>query len=323
MVNQPEVVSMTASQRTVTHADIDDLIEGGVPVSQIAVEAGISPRDLERWCKGRLDDETGRRLSEWWSSREAEAEANDPGFIETPTAREIFRVAEQAATRPCIGTIVGAPGTGKSFALQELFRRKGRFQAGWSPHGGWIYTQVSGAQRSAAALFKHLADVGGQRFDAYRVDTLVEVFTRHLAEGDLVMIDEAQWLELDALDTLRIELLDRRGIGLLFAGNEEISTRFSGRGRYARFAQISSRNMARVHLTSPTQADVDAILTAYGVAGRNERALAIGIATAHGGLRMLVETIREARRKFAAHGGKLSAQALKVAAERIGALDIA
>ena len=76
---------------------------------------------------------------------------------------------------------------------------------------------------------------------------------------------------------------------------------------------------ARVIADKPTEGDVDALLEAWGLAGRKLRELAVMIGTQDGGLRFLGATVQAARVYAKASGREIDERTFKAAAVSVGA----
>jgi hypothetical protein len=88
----------------------------------------------------------------------------------------------------------------------------------------------------------------------------------------------------------------------------------------AKIGQIMSRvGGSRVVVDLPTEGDVDALLTAWGIRGRAVREIAIMIGVQDGGLRLLANTARVARNFAKVKGRAIDADIFKAAAISVGA----
>jgi DNA transposition AAA+ family ATPase len=111
--------------------------------------------------------------------------------------------------------------------------------------------------------------------------------------GDLLIIDEAQHLEIKALDQIRY-FSDVGGIGIAYLGNDEIYTRIYGRGRKASFiGPLKSRVGKQLSIPHPTDEDVIAILGAWNIDGKKETDYALKIGLSSIGLRGLTQVLKQ------------------------------
>jgi DNA transposition AAA+ family ATPase len=128
----------------------------------------------------------------------------------------------------------------------------------------------------------------------------------------LLVVDEAQHLSLNALETLRA-IHDAAAIGLALVGNEHVYSRLTGNGKSALFAQLFSRIGRREALRKPPVSDVEALASGWEIAGKEGFEFLRRIAATPGALRQMVKTLRLAAQFARAAGEALSAQHLKAA----------
>lgn len=297
---------------------IEAMIEAGFSASCLAVEAGLSTRELDAWRECRGNEDTNAKLAAWLAEREKAIAETGPGFVQTPTARRIFAAFDDARSDRCIALIYGGAGVGKTQAARHYLEMERRD----SPYVGRVHYITCGvAARTPTAVLELLAEAMGCYGNAYRLQGLAEGISRRLREGDLLIVDEAQFLEGDSLDLLRGFLPDGDddfGVGIAYIGNGELYARLHGAGRAARFAQITSRVGAKVNAESPSEGDVDALLAAWGVSGRKEREFAVQLGTVSGGLRVLGRVLRKARMLAQQLSRPVDVKILKAVARRTG-----
>jgi len=131
----------------------------------------------------------------------------------------------------------------------------------------WARSSTAILQEIAAAIDPYLAA------RSYRNDSLARGILRKLGPGDLLVIDEGQHLDSDALDGIRF-FHDEAEIGIAYLGNLEVWSRISGKGRRAAFAQLHSRVGMRLQILAPQQTHAQAINTRrHGVVKASEGAL--------------------------------------------------
>lgn len=177
-----------------------------------------------------------------------------PAFCRTPAAADILRVIEFAIELECLGTVVGAPGVGKTTTL--------RAYADGNP--GAVYCVMNPAKSSMAAMLSLVCEalrVPG----AGRTDALHGLVCNTLRWGraEVLLIDEAQHVNDRNLDVLRC-IHDETGVPMVFAGNQTLRSRFNN-SREASFAQFTSRIGPRAELEMATPADVAALARHAGV----------------------------------------------------------
>jgi DNA transposition AAA+ family ATPase len=108
--------------------------------------------------------------------------------------------------------------------------------------------------------------------------------------GGLLIVDEAQHLNLPAIEAIR-SIYDKAEIGLVLCGNESVYARLSGGSRAANFAQLFSRIGKRLRLTTPKEDDVTPLADAFGVTGKEELQALIEISKKPGALRLVAKIL--------------------------------
>jgi len=287
-----------AAEAGTTRNRVTALVEAGMDISKIAVEAGARRQDLQTWFETKAPSEKiEQRLAAWLEESDLlQAAESEPDWVETETSARIMAALEFTRKTPTIGVIHGAAGGGKTKSgrrFQNDVRRRMQnlnddpvvYYVTAAPH----ITTSSSILHAIAGAMNHYACV-----NAYRNLVFVEEILRKTKPGDLICVDEAQFLEAAALDMLRY-LYDQGGIGIAYLGNDALYTRISGKGRRAEFAQLHSRVGMRLHIEAPKEGDVDAFLEAWGISGRTERDYGQQIAAGPGGLRQLAQVLRQAR----------------------------
>ncbi len=266
------------------------MVEAGIALSQIAVEAGLKKRELQTWFENREPSEQiEARLIGWIRDVQLSNSEIEP-WVSTETTQKIMGALEFAKSTPTIVVIYGGAGVSKTTTairyVDSHSIRVGEGKAYYVSASRWI--------KSPTAILEAIAERIGLYAGAYRNEKLAKSILEKVGTGDLLVIDEAQHLDADALDGIRY-FFDEGGIGIAYLGNEMVHTRISGRGRSAAFAQLHSRVGMRLHIAVPTEADVDTLLEAWMVSGRQERDLGQKIGRQPGGLRTLTQVLRQSR----------------------------
>lgn len=245
------------------------------------------------------------------------------GFVDTPTSGRVIQVAEDCHNLGRVGIIRGAHGVGKTQALREHARRHGRgvvfvtLNSTTTTVGGTLGQIALAAHRIAPSQGELEHPQAWVRYRGFSIFLALERFFERLIEearNPLLVIDEAQHCNAAALDVLR-DFTDLGLCGLIVAGNPRLFDPRLGRMTEIDFAPLLSRAYHRLDLPAATQGDIDAILDAHEIKGRDARALMHECA-ARGAIRQIVFVIEKAR--TIAAGRTPSYQHLKSSLETTG-----
>ena len=289
---------------------------GEVQQSLAARQAGISAAALSTWLRGEYKGDNGeveRKLARWLASSERRQEAisaapSVPEWAPTPTAKKIMNALHFAQEAGDLAVIYGGAGLGKTCTCEEYQRRNPNV---------WIATMAPDTARIYAAL-EEIAEAANLRSIPVRASRLRrELVKRFQGTGGLLIIDEAQHLSVDALESIRA-IHDATGVGLVLSGNEKVYTALFGGSRAATFAQLYSRVGKKVHVTKTSANDAAAYLAAAGLQDKKLCAALVGIATKDRNLRGMVKVYRLAGMMARAAGEPLQEKHVKDAWNETG-----
>jgi DNA transposition AAA+ family ATPase len=277
----------------------------GETQTAIAKAIAISGAALSQWIRDEyMGDSFGvaNKVRSYLDLTAARAVAPKVvGFVETSVSREVLTVCSFAHVNREIGLVYGEAGMGKTMALRE-YR---------SQHPDAIYVRCDPSCATPQAVLELLLAELGRK---YRTNDLLHRHIKSLVEalsgtGRLVILDEAQFLGVKALEVMR-SIHDSAEIGLVLAGNLEVYARLHGEGT-AQFAQLFSRIGIRRHVKlSVPEEDVFSIA---GDVGAECLKVLHARANERGGLRRMVKVLRLGRELAGTDGGVLARKHLDVA----------
>ena len=315
----PAVGALSASSEALKTAVRKVLLNNRMTQDRMARDAGLSGSALSQWLHGKYQGDVPAledRLSAWLADTQSSALEpceTAPVWVQTPTATAIEGALNYARIRPSIAVVYGGAGVGKTTTIDRYARASA---------GVWVWEAKKSQRSMLEALRAIEGTMSGYPCEEKRSSTISRMIAQRLQwahKPALLIIDEAQHLELDAVEELR-SIHDSTGVGLVLSGNESVYTQLTGRTRRADFAQLFSRVGKRLRLDKPAPGDVAAILQAWRIEGIKERELCQQIASLPGGLRGLVNVLVDAATAAQAMGRAVDIKALRAAWSDQGAM---
>ena len=265
------------------------IAETGNSQAKIAKEAGINAGALSTYLNGTYKGNSGEveaKLTSYFAKQETKEREfiEAPAFIETATAKQIFKTLEFAQIANCMATVYGASGVGKTKAIQQFAGNRANV---------WLVT-ASPSRSSLSEILYEIALELGISDAPRRKGTLSRLIARKIkgTEG-LLIVDEADHLPYEALEELRI-MQEEAGIGLVLVGNDKVYSRMKGGIHPAHeYARLWSRIAKNTSIQKTKLSDTKAVATAWGLS-EDEEALKVmqTITETGGGLRILTQTLR-------------------------------
>ena len=209
------------------------LIKSDKKQSIIARSLGVSETALSQFLSGKylgnvmnLAEKAEQFLSLEYERLE---KPKLPNFAFTSTAREIYSAVKYAHVNNDISMICGEAGRGKTMALEQYT----------TENKGVVYVQADSTITSSKAILEEILDALGKKMTGSERLLKKAIIDALRDSGRVIIVDEAQHLNLKAFHALRA-LNDKGHIGLVLAGNQSVYDRMHGRGE-DHFAQLSSR----------------------------------------------------------------------------------
>jgi DNA transposition AAA+ family ATPase len=296
-----DTVTHLETKRPDLRAEVKAIAEAdGLNLTGLSQQTGVGKTRLSQWLANKYpgdNDSIELDIRRWLESRRAAVELEGqlpaaPAWVETATARSVLGALSFSQMAEAVSVVYGGAGVGKTTTIEKY-----KTQA----PNVWVVT-ASPSCSSSGPLLKRIAKQLGMRATG-TVDVLEEnIIERVRDTRGLLVIDEAQHLTHRALDSVR-SIHDAAGIGLCLVGNEIVYSQLTGGNRAVGFAQLFSRVAKRVRLAKAKDADVLALLDAWGIKGKEARTLCLGIGRRPGALRGLSQTLRLAS-MFAATAGE-------------------
>lgn len=254
------------------------------------MQRGILARKLEREeeereerrCQARIaqkrEEIAAKHVAEaaqkeaFEARRQAHASQNTP-FVMTSAASVVLNTIDRCVRFGHNGLVTGAPGVGKTRALEEAVRRSDTMEG---PPAGLV--TVTGAMgNSSMALMEEVAPHLGVR-TVYGVATTLKLLCSRASAFPILLFDEAQNLgDRVARDLLAIS--EQARVPMLFLGNDEVLKFVNS--QKAAIRQIARRLPIREEIDCILDADADLLAGQYAVEDPEALRLCRALAEAH------------------------------------------
>lgn len=259
----------------------------GLSVSQFAALMNIGLSTLNIYLRGDYDKHPGVQSTVYMDGKVWTYLAAHPLRREEPPAEQLLETEGYLKIRECIeqavevganSLIYGPPSSEKSFVAEQI---AAQYRA--ARRRDLIYVQCRTTNCSPLTLLRDIAREAEVWLRGsscrYYVEALVEEF-RSREALPAIIVDEAQHLQADALETLRIGLHEptkrnrpdgsRRGCGLAILGSHTLYSQLMKR-RF-QYEQLFSRFSYRIQLEGMSREEVLEISArALGVGGKKAK----------------------------------------------------
>ncbi|KPU84413.1 hypothetical protein JI58_03835 [Marinosulfonomonas sp. PRT-SC04] len=228
-------------------------------------------------------------------------------------ARELFETFTIAQALPTMAIVTMAAGLGKTTAAEAYQNQR--------PHVVLITLSPSILTHNKV-LGEILEELGLQNIDKSRTRHNVTKALKRSGGNSLVIVDEAQNLDADCINELRVAVRDLGRSGLVLLGNEEKKTSYGSAGNKGGSPQLSRRVMARTTAMKVYEEDIPTFLDAWGLEDSALRTAATIILKKPGAYGSLTETLVAASMIARGNNRSLTVDDLRAAYRRRGEGDI-
>lgn len=272
----------------------------GLSWRALSEESGISQGTLSTWGPGTYAGNGQniakkvfkyRQMLESQAARAADADSaglgKAPTYIRTPTGARLRGLMVTAHSGQMTYAATG-PGTGKTMEAQNYCA---------SASNAFMVTMKPTTKTLTAMLGEVIRAMGGRSGTSWARQMSAQVIDMVKGRPCLLIVDEANYLEFEALEELRA-WHDIAGLGICLLGNEELHATIRGSVRTGRhsFARLN-RRIAMSHVQDmPLDGDIEAYLDAWGIENAEQRALLlrVGRTAGTGGLGEISQIISNA-----------------------------
>lgn len=258
--------------------------------TEISRRTDVPSSTFSQWFSGQYVGtlaNVNREINNWLravveSQSVAASVPVSPSFIRTKAASEIISALEWAKICPDLVMITCGAGVGKTETC--------RHYEATHPH---VYTAtVSENTKTVHGMLVELADeLGVNEHNPARLARAIGNKLRRLGEGTLLIVDEGQHLNDEALNQLR-HFVDIYKCGVAVVGNKEVYDRFSKGRKGPSYAQLKSRIGKRVQIDHPFKDDLLQYISAWGISDDDAVSYLVGIGMKGGAFRQIDKTMK-------------------------------
>ncbi len=220
----------------------------GISQSKLAPQIGISGTMLSQYLNSKYDKgdvaETERKVEEFFRTqqeRQDNIEKAAPycpvqGYVPTSISEDVYKLIRYCQLEKTMVVIYGDAGVGKTKGVEKFVRE--------NPTSS-VYIQATPSTGTLGNLLYVIARALKVPEARKRVDLINTIQEKLEKSNRVLIIDEAQHLQLRALDEIRAwtdpnPMLQRAGVGITLVGNTSVYTRMVGK-QEADFGQLFSR----------------------------------------------------------------------------------
>lgn len=255
------------------------LKEQGVSQARAAAMMGVSQTALSQYRRSLYDNgdvaALEGKLEEFFRAQEEQAASNEKAlpyrpiqdYIPTSISEDVCKMIRYCQLEKGMVIIHGDAGIGKTKGAERFVRE--------NPAAS-VYIQATPSIGTLGNLLKVTARALRVPESRSKLDLMLAIREKLEGTNKVIIIDEAQHLQLRALEEIRAwadpnPITGQPGIGIALIGNTEVYTRMVGK-QEARFAQLFSRiRMNRYYSTSRvTTEDVKALFPRLAEEGQDK-----------------------------------------------------
>ena len=240
---------MSKEYNSVIQAQVEQFLKDtGISQAKAAPMMGLSPTALSQYRNSKYDKgdiaETERKLEEFFRAYEEQMAATEKAlpyrpvqdYIPTSISEDVSKLIRYCQIEKGMVIIHGDAGIGKTKGAEKFVRD--------NPAAS-VYIQATPSIGTLGNLLKIIARTLKVPECRNKLDLMLAIRDKLEGTNKVIIIDEAQHLQLRALEEIRAwadpnPITGKSGVGIALIGNTEVYTRMVGK-QEARFAQLFSR----------------------------------------------------------------------------------
>ncbi|MEM1344951.1 MAG: AAA family ATPase [Pseudomonadota bacterium] len=289
-------------------AQLRGIIERGEhSQNAVARQVGVSGAAISQWLQGKYAGDNAAveyKVRRLLGAKQAAADLVKPEHIPfqmTETSKVIWGMLTEAQHAHCMVAAAGVPGIGKTQTARAYQQA--------SPNV-WLVT-LDPMLSSPNGVLTEIGAVMGIPIGS-PVTLRHRIGEKLVGSEGLLIFDEAQYMKAQALDTVR-SLYDRYGTGIAMLGNHGLFAQLSAPNQQHKLAQVFRRIRKRRLFKGASQRDIETILDAWNIRGREERQFMAMVAVRGWGFGGVENVIHEAQALAAGEGIDVALKHLKSA----------
>lgn len=258
--------------------------------SEVARRSGVADSTFSQWLSGKYPGSlaTINADVENWLRAASEARTavnripHSPAFLNLKASDEIISTLEWAHYCPDLVMITCGAGVGKTATCRHYERTR--------PH---VYqATVSENTKTVHGMLVELAlELGVNEHNPARLARAIGTKLRRMGDGTLLIVDEGQHLNDQALNQLR-HFVDIYKCGVAIVGNKEVYDRFQTDRSGPSYDQLKSRIGKRLLIDHPYTEDLVRYIHAWGNFSDDVVEYLVGIGLKGGALRQIEKTVK-------------------------------
>ena len=258
--------------------------------AEVSRRTDVPNSTFSQWFSGQYEGtlaNVNERISQWlatvtYNADVAEAIPASPGFLRLRSSIEIFETLVWAQVCPDLVLITCSAGIGKTEACRQFEETR--------PHV--YHATVSENTKTVHGMLVELAaELGVNEHNPARLARAIGNKVRRMGSGTLLIVDEGQHLNDEALNQLR-HFVDVYKCGVAVVGNKEVYDRFGKSRRGPSYDQLKSRIGKRLQIEKPYPEDLAAIIASWGITEERSVQLLSGIGMKGGAFRQIDKTMK-------------------------------
>ncbi|MBB4066248.1 AAA family ATPase [Gellertiella hungarica] len=262
----------------------------GFTKTEVARRSGVADSTFSQWLSGKytgtlssVNDDIDKWLRAASEARNAVARIpRPPAFLNLKASTEIIDTLEWAHYCPDLVMITCGAGVGKTETCRHYERTR--------PH---VYqATVSENTKTVHGMLVELAqELGVNEHNPARLARAIGNKLRRMGDGTLLIVDEGQHLNDQALNQLR-HFVDIYECGVAIVGNKEVYDRFQTDRSGPSYDQLKSRIGKRLLIDNPYTEDLVRYIHAWGNFSDDVVEYLVGIGLKGGALRQIEKTVK-------------------------------